>query len=90
MVKPITEVSEDDWNACIDTNLKGPFFGCKYAIAQMQKNGGGAIVNVSSAAARLGSPSEYVDYAASKGAIDPRWQAHVSDGAPSTTTVTSA
>ncbi len=32
--------------------------------------GGGAIVNVSSAAARLGAPNEYVDYAASKGAID--------------------
>jgi NAD(P)-dependent dehydrogenase (short-subunit alcohol dehydrogenase family) len=31
---------------------------------------GGAIVNVSSAAARLGSPAEYVDYAASKGAVD--------------------
>jgi NAD(P)-dependent dehydrogenase (short-subunit alcohol dehydrogenase family) len=31
---------------------------------------GGAIVNVSSAAARLGSPNEYVDYAASKGALD--------------------
>ena len=31
---------------------------------------GGAIVNISSAAARLGSPSEYIDYAASKGAID--------------------
>jgi NAD(P)-dependent dehydrogenase (short-subunit alcohol dehydrogenase family) len=31
---------------------------------------GGAIVNVSSAAARLGSPNEYVDYAASKGAVD--------------------
>jgi NAD(P)-dependent dehydrogenase (short-subunit alcohol dehydrogenase family) len=31
---------------------------------------GGAIVNVSSAAARLGSPGEWVDYAASKGAID--------------------
>ena len=33
-------------------------------------NKGGAIVNVSSAAARLGAPCEYVDYAASKGAID--------------------
>ncbi len=31
---------------------------------------GGSIVNVSSAAARLGAPSEYIDYAASKGAID--------------------
>ena len=36
----------------------------------MKKNGGGAIVNVSSAASRLGAAGEYVDYAASKGAID--------------------
>ena len=35
-----------------------------------QKGCGGAIVNVSSAAARTGSPGEYIDYAASKGAID--------------------
>jgi len=35
-----------------------------------QGGNGGSIVNISSAAARLGSPNEYVDYAASKGAID--------------------
>jgi len=53
MVKPITDVSEDDWNNCIDTNLKGPFFGCKHAVAHMRRVGGGAIVNTASNAGIL-------------------------------------
>jgi NAD(P)-dependent dehydrogenase (short-subunit alcohol dehydrogenase family) len=55
------------------TNLIGPFLCAREAIKRMStKHGGkgGAIVNVSSGAARLGSPGEWVDYAASKGAID--------------------
>ncbi|MDR3479453.1 MAG: SDR family oxidoreductase [Burkholderiaceae bacterium] len=55
------------------TNVVGSFICAREAIRRMStKNGGsgGAIVNVSSAASRLGSPGEYVDYAASKGAID--------------------
>ncbi len=55
------------------TNVIGAFVCAREAVKRMStKNGGGggAIVNVSSAAARLGSPNEYVDYAASKGAID--------------------
>ncbi|MBD2464581.1 SDR family oxidoreductase [Oscillatoria sp. FACHB-1407] len=55
------------------TNVIGSFLCAREAIKRMStKHGGtgGAIVNVSSAAARLGSPGEYVDYAASKGAID--------------------
>ncbi|MDX2214093.1 MAG: SDR family oxidoreductase [Oculatellaceae cyanobacterium bins.114] len=55
------------------TNITGSFLCAREAIKRMStKHGGagGAIVNVSSAAARLGSPGEYVDYAASKGAID--------------------
>lgn len=54
-------------------NILGAFLCAREAVRQMStKHGGsgGAIVNVSSAAARLGSPGEYVDYAASKGAID--------------------
>lgn len=54
-------------------NVVGSFLCAREAIRRMStKHGGsgGAIVNVSSAAARLGSPGEYVDYAASKGAID--------------------
>jgi NAD(P)-dependent dehydrogenase (short-subunit alcohol dehydrogenase family) len=55
------------------TNAIGPFLCAGEAVRRMStKHGGsgGSIVNVSSAAARLGSPSEYVDYAASKGALD--------------------
>jgi NAD(P)-dependent dehydrogenase (short-subunit alcohol dehydrogenase family) len=55
------------------TNVVGAFLCAREAVRAMStKHGGagGAIVNVSSAAARLGSPGEYVDYAASKGALD--------------------
>ena len=54
MVKQIDEVSEEDWDACIDTNLKAVFFGCKHAIRHMKADGqGGSIVNVSSNAGIL-------------------------------------
>lgn len=55
------------------TNVTGTFICCREAVKRMstRHNGqGGAIVNVSSAASRLGAPNEYVDYAASKGAMD--------------------
>ncbi len=55
------------------TNVIGFFLCAREAVRRMSTRhggGGGAIVNVSSGAARLGSPGEYVDYAASKGAID--------------------
>jgi NAD(P)-dependent dehydrogenase (short-subunit alcohol dehydrogenase family) len=54
-------------------NVVGAFLCAREAIRRMSKKhggNGGAIVNVSSGAARLGSPGEWVDYAASKGAID--------------------
>lgn len=53
MVKQIDAVSEADWDACIDTNLKGPFFGAKHAIPHMIAAGGGAIVNTASNAGLL-------------------------------------
>jgi 3-oxoacyl-[acyl-carrier protein] reductase len=53
MVKQITDVTEDDWAACIDTNLKGPFFGCKHAVRHMQAGDGGVIVNTASNAGLL-------------------------------------
>ena len=55
------------------TNVTGSFLCAREAVRRMStKYGGhgGAIVNLSSGAARLGSPGEYVDYAATKGAID--------------------
>lgn len=55
------------------TNVIGSFLCAREAVRRMSTahgGSGGAIVNVSSMAAKLGSPGEYVDYAASKGAID--------------------
>lgn len=55
------------------TNVIGSFLCAREAVRRMSTRrggAGGAIVNVSSAASRLGAPGEYVDYAASKGAVD--------------------
>lgn len=45
---PLTEVTEGDWDKVIDTNLKGVFHCLKYELLQMQKQGGGTIVNTAS------------------------------------------
>ena len=55
------------------TNVIGPFLCAREAVRRLSTRhggAGGAIVNISSGAARWGSPGEYVDYAASKGALD--------------------
>ncbi len=60
-------------NEILATNVTGTMLCCREAARRMstrQGGNGGAIVNVSSVAARTGSPGEYVDYAASKGAVD--------------------
>ena len=56
-----------------NTNVVGSFLCAREAIKRMSKKHkgyGGTITNLSSAAARIGSPNEFIDYAASKGAID--------------------
>jgi NAD(P)-dependent dehydrogenase (short-subunit alcohol dehydrogenase family) len=61
------------WNRVLAANVTGTFLCAKEAVRRMSTNHGGrggAIVNVSSAASRLGSPGEYVDYAASKAAVE--------------------
>jgi NAD(P)-dependent dehydrogenase (short-subunit alcohol dehydrogenase family) len=57
----------------LQTNVVGSMLCCREAVRRMAPRPpwrGGAIVNVSSVASRLGSPGEYIDYAASKGAMD--------------------
>lgn len=69
----IENLSAERINRVLATNVMGYFLCCREAVKRMShKHGGhgGAIVNVSSAASRLGAPGEYVDYAASKGAVD--------------------
>jgi NAD(P)-dependent dehydrogenase (short-subunit alcohol dehydrogenase family) len=70
---PIDKAAPQTIRAVIDLNVTGAILVARAAVQRMAKrNGGdgGAIVNISSAAATLGSPGEYVWYAASKGAID--------------------
>jgi NAD(P)-dependent dehydrogenase (short-subunit alcohol dehydrogenase family) len=69
----VDQMDEARLERMMRTNIVGPFLCAGEAVRRMStaKGGeGGAIVNLSSAAARLGSPGEYVDYAASKAAID--------------------
>ncbi|MEY4207145.1 MAG: hypothetical protein RLZZ20_297 [Pseudomonadota bacterium] len=61
------------WNRVLGANVIGTFLCAKEAVLRMstQHGGkGGTIVNISSAASRLGSPNEFIDYAAAKGAVD--------------------
>lgn len=68
MVKPITDVSEEEWDRCLDTNLKGAFLGCKHAIPAMRAAGGGSIINIASNAGLLPRAHDPV-YSISKAAL---------------------
>jgi NAD(P)-dependent dehydrogenase (short-subunit alcohol dehydrogenase family) len=68
LVKQIPEVSEEEWDACLDTNLKGAFFLAKHAIVPMRASGGGSIVHIASNAGLLPRAHDPV-YSTSKGAV---------------------
>ncbi|MFB7271767.1 SDR family oxidoreductase [Streptomyces sp. NPDC056244] len=70
---PLTRLADartEDLRRVLDVNLLGYLLCCRRAARDMAPHGTGAIVNVSSAAATLGSPGEYVHYAATKAATD--------------------
>lgn len=69
----VEQMDADRIRRVLATNVIGSFLCAREAVRRMSTKhggGGGAIVNVSSGAAKVGSPGEYVDYAASKGALD--------------------
>lgn len=69
----MVDMSVARWRRVFDTNVIGSFLCAREAVKRMStRHGGvgGSIVNISSRASTLGAPFEYVDYAASKGAID--------------------
>jgi NAD(P)-dependent dehydrogenase (short-subunit alcohol dehydrogenase family) len=68
MVKQIPDVTESEWDACLDINLKAAFLTSKYAIPHLRTAGGGSIVNVSSNAGLLPRAHDPV-YSTSKGAL---------------------
>ena len=61
--------STDAWDRLIDINAKSVFLGMKHAIPEMEKIGGGAIVNISSISGLVGQESIHPGYNASKGAV---------------------
>ena len=70
---PFTDYTLARLKRTFEVNVLGAFLVAREALKRMSTahgGGGGAIVNVSSAAARIGSPNEFIDYAAAKGAID--------------------
>jgi len=71
--KPLVDISVERLRRVFDLNTIGAYICAREAVKRMafsHGGKGGAIVNVSSVAARLGSPFEYVDYAGSKAAVD--------------------
>jgi 3-oxoacyl-[acyl-carrier protein] reductase len=67
--KPLLEVTEEEWDLVIDTNLKGCFLCTQQAARCMKDHGGGSIVNLGSGCNKLAFPS-LVAYTASKGGIE--------------------
>ena len=67
--KGIEDTTTEDWSRIMDINAKGAFLGIKSAIPVMRKSGGGSIINISSTAGLVASPSGSASYTASKGAV---------------------
>lgn len=69
----LDQMDLDRWQRVFSANVFGSFLCAKQAVSRMSAKyggSGGSIVNLSSAASRIGSPNEFIDYAAAKGAID--------------------
>jgi NAD(P)-dependent dehydrogenase (short-subunit alcohol dehydrogenase family) len=72
-IAPLATFSAERIRRVLEVNVMGAILCAREAVRRMstrQGGSGGSIVNISSAAAYLGSPNEFIDYAASKGAID--------------------
>lgn len=77
----ITEISEEDWDRTVDTNLKGVFVVSRLAIPEMVKRGGVVIINISARSGITGQAGRAA-YCASKGALITLTEAMAEDHAP--------
>lgn len=68
VLKPLDQLTLEDFNRQITVNLTSVFLGCKYAAVEMRKTGGGSLINLSSVAGLVGI-STCVAYGASKGGV---------------------
>mgnify|MGYP003303830297 FL=1 len=67
--KGIEDTTSEDWSRIMAINAKGAFLGIKSAIPVMRQSGGGSIINISSTAGLVASPSGSASYTATKGAV---------------------
>ena len=67
-LKPFTQISNDEWDAVMRVNVRGPFQATKAVLPSMKKNGRGKVINISSGTALRGAPM-FPHYVSSKGAI---------------------
>ena len=68
LIKPTHELTEQDWDSVMNVNLKGLFLVSKHGVIQMLAQGGGSIINMSSAAGIIGFPL-LASYCATKGGV---------------------
>lgn len=68
LVKPLCEITWAEFRRVVEVNMGGEFLLCKYVLPVMKKQGEGAIVNIASISAHVGSPNRTI-YCATKGAI---------------------
>ena len=67
--KGLLELTEEEWDSVIDTNMKGCFLCTQFAAHNMRRHGGGSIVNIGSGCGKVAFP-KLVSYTASKGGVD--------------------
>ena len=68
-LKPVTDVTEDEWDTVVETNLRGPFLFTKYALPHMLDRGAGNVVNVTSGYGKHGEPN-WSPYVSSKHGLE--------------------
>ncbi|MEM6710331.1 MAG: SDR family oxidoreductase [Pseudomonadota bacterium] len=68
VLKPLADLSLDDWNKQLNVNLTSVFLGCRTAVPVMAEHGGGSIINLSSVAGQIGI-ARCVAYGAAKGGV---------------------
>lgn len=68
LIKPIEEMTVEEWRRLMDINVTGVFLGMKHCTPLMKANGGGSVVNLSSVAGLIGA-ANHTCYGASKGAV---------------------
>lgn len=64
------ETMEEDWDRIISVNLKSMFLTCKYVLPEMEKQGSGSVINVSSLASIRSGPYPQLAYSSSKGGVN--------------------